>query len=197
MTEAEFEAAVARIRSGDREGLKEIYLAYVKFIYSVIYNIVGNKETTEDLTSDVFIKLWDVLEQYKPGHGHKGYLATIARNHAIDHMRRAGREIPIATGGNEEYGADNGNDTSQVTAFDTGGDYAPARQETPEEAVVGDMSVEHALATLSPEEREVIERKVLADMTFKEISEELKVPMGTITWRYQAAIKKLRRCGYE
>jgi len=38
---------------------------------------------------------------------------------------------------------------------------------------------------------------VLGDMTFKEISDVLKIPMGTITWRYQNAMKKLRRYGYE
>lgn len=196
MTEAEFEAAVGKIRAGDRDGLKEIYIAYVKFIYAVIYNIVGSKETTEDLTSDVFIKLWDVLDQYQGGHGHKGYLATIARNHAIDYMRKSSREIPVSVGASPDSLEDERNGR-EISVFDTGGEYDESPKQTPEETVVSDMSVEQALGLLTPDEREVVQLKVLADMTFKEIAQQLAVPMGTITWRYQAAIKKLRRCGYE
>ena len=43
----------------------------------------------------------------------------------------------------------------------------------------------------------VVDMKVLGEMSFREISETLHIPMGTVTWRYQNAIKKLRRCGYE
>ena len=46
-------------------------------------------------------------------------------------------------------------------------------------------------------EREMVNMKVLGDMTFREIAETLQMPMGTVTWKYQNAIGKLRRCGYE
>ena len=59
------------------------------------------------------------------------------------------------------------------------------------------MTVTEALATLSEKERTVVSMKILSDMTFNEISEALQIPMGTVTWRYQEAIKKLRRLGYE
>lgn len=202
MTEAEFESAVLRIKSGDRDGLKEIYLAYVKFIYSVVLNIVGTKENAEDVTSDVFIKLWDALDRYKPGSGHKGYLATIARNTAIDFMRKAGREIPMPTeldDANEDScnNQTQGGSGSSNTIFDTGGSYDPIVNPGTEDTVVGEYTVKEALASLSPPERDVVSRKILGDMSFKEISEELKIPMGTITWRYQNAMNKLRRLGYE
>ena len=66
-----------------------------------------------------------------------------------------------------------------------------------EEEVISQMSLTEALSYLNEKEREVINLKIIADMTFKEIAELLQAPMGTITWRYQSAIKKLRRCGYE
>lgn len=197
VTEQEFEAAVMRIRRGDKDGLRDIYLAYVRFIYTVIYEITQSKENAEDITSEVFIKLWDALDHYQPGHGHKGYLATIARNAAIDFMRKAGREVlrPVGEPSSAQAAEQGGTET---TIFDTGGDYAAGgKDSSPEAEVVADMSVTQALMHLSPEEREIVEQKVLADMTFKEIAQELQIPMGTVTWRYQAAIKKLRRCGYE
>ena len=196
MTDTEFESAVNRIKKGDKDGLKDIYIAYVKFIYSVIWNIVGSKEVTEDLTSDVFIKLWDALDNYKGGNGHKGFLATIARNAAIDYMRKSGREILMSADPDEEDSS-SGNVGSATTVFDTGGTYDPKPAPSTEEIVTSNFSVEQALSSLSPPERDVVSRKVLGDMSFKEISKELGVPMGTITWRYQNAINKLRRYGYE
>lgn len=93
---------------------------------------------------------------------------------ALDFIRKNKREIPT-----EEF-------AEEIST-----------EETPEEQTVGEMSVQEALATLSEAERQVVDMKALGEMSFREISETLHIPMGTVTWRYQNAIKKLRRCGYE
>lgn len=234
VTEQEFEQAVARIRDGDKGGLKDIYLAYVKFIYAVIYEILHNKENTEDVTSEFFIKLWDVAERYEPGHGHRGYLATIARNMAIDYVRKRRREVLLAdpdTGmpsyaqgasdaavyvarsataagvraensGAGAYGgreAEGRTGTSGGWGTDSGappGVSAGMPASPVEEEVVGNMTLEEALAVLKDGERQIINMKILGDMTFQEISDTLHMPMGTVTWKYRNAIGKLRRCGY-
>lgn len=66
-----------------------------------------------------------------------------------------------------------------------------------EKEVIADMSLRQALDALKPKEREVVHLKIMGEMTFQEIADVLKVPLGTVTWRYQNAIQKLRRCGYE
>ena len=66
-----------------------------------------------------------------------------------------------------------------------------------EAEVVQSMSVQAAMETLKPAERQIVSMKVLGDLTFKEIAGIMGIPMGTVTWKYQNAIKKLRRCGYE
>lgn len=190
MTEQEFEQAVVRIRDGDKDGLKEIYLAYVKFIYAVIYEILQDKENTEDVTSEFFIKLWDAAERYVPGHGHRGYLATIARNMAIDFIRKRRREVLRADTDFDLGGADSAGGGSM---FDTTKD----AEHSVEDEVIGNIAVEEALALLKDGERQIINMKILGDMTFQEISDTLHMPMGTVTWKYRNAIGKLRRCGYE
>ncbi len=205
MTEQEFEQAVWRIRNGDKDGLKEIYLAYVKFIYSVIYEILKNRENTEDVTSEFFIKLWDIAEGYRPGSGHKGYLATIARHMAIDWIRKHKREVLMAApdlsdGGGTDEGA-GGIPVADIQATGTGipvADTGTNQVSKPvEDEVVGNMALKQALAMLKDGERQIVNMKILGDMTFREISEVLQMPMGTVTWKYQNAIGKLRRCGYE
>ena len=66
-----------------------------------------------------------------------------------------------------------------------------------EEEVIGEFTVKEAFSKLKEAEREVVHLKIMGDMTFQEISELLQIPMGTVTWRYREAIKKLRRYGYE
>lgn len=237
VTEQEFEQAVVRIRSGDKDGLKVIYLAYVRFIYAVIYEILQNKENTEDVTSEFFIRLWDVAERYEPGRGHRGYLATIARNMAIDYIRKHRREVSVAdpdligagggTGGStgsvfdaqsgsSDTGesvnhAQSGSANTESSALETqsgglgdpggmGGGRTPGGggfASPVEDEVIGNIALKEALAVLKDGERQIINMKILGDMTFQEISDTLHMPMGTVTWKYRNAIGKLRRCGYE
>ncbi|MDE6890802.1 MAG: RNA polymerase sigma factor [Lachnospiraceae bacterium] len=194
MDERQFEKAVARMVQGDKTGLKEIYENYVGYIYRIIYEVLQNKENAEDVTSDFFIRLWEKAEQFKPGSGHRGYLAVMARNMAIDFIRKHRREELTALmqdlgAGPEEEGRDAGI-YQENTRFPNGASKV-------EEEVLGNITVNQALAALKPAERQIVSLKILGELTFKEIAECMKIPMGTVTWKYQSAMKKLRRCGYE
>ena len=188
VTEERFAECMQAIANGDRDALKEIYEEYLPYLYTIVLGVVQQRETAEDVTSDVFIRIWNSAAKFQPGSEHKGWLATIARNMAIDELRKHKREVLMGGGGGDEE-----NDGGGIEDF--------SEQETPsegvEDEVVEQLSVMEALDRLKPEEREIVDMKVLSDMTFKEISEILQIPMGTVTWRYQAAIKKLRRYGYE
>lgn len=189
MNEYQFEKAVARMVQGDKTGLKEIYENYAGYIYRIIYEVLQSKENAEDVTSDFFIRLWDKAEQFKPGSGHKGYLATMARNMAIDFLRKHKREELTAL--MQDLG------TAPEEEQEKGGLYLADMGNKVEQEVIGGMTVSQALATLKPGERQIVSLKVLGELTFKEIAQSLGIPMGTVTWKYQSAMKKLRRCGYE
>lgn len=165
-----------RIKAGDKSALREIYEAYAGYIYSVVVQVTINKEDAEDVTSEFFIKLWKLADTYKSGNGHRAWIAVIARNMAIDLLRKNRREVLTE-------------------------DFADAVTESPSEEVEGkvvsDMSLRSALDILKPSEREIVNMKIMGELTFQEIADILKQPLGTVTWRYQNAVKKLRRCGYE
>ena len=181
VTEEAFCQSIEKILGGDKSGLKDIYDAYLSYIYQIVYGVVVSKEDAEDITSEFFIKFWQQADKYKAGSGHKGYLATIARNMAIDHLRKHKREVL------QSFTKEDDEDTGYIE---------PVSDTSVEEEVISDMSLKDALDTLKPEERMVVDMKVLSQMTFAEISEATGAPMGTVTWRYREAIKKLRRCGY-
>jgi len=192
MTDHIFDECMLRINRGDKDALHEIYEEYLPYIYSIVLQIVQLREAAEDITSEFFNKLWTTSEKYKPGTGHRGYIATMARNMSIDYMRKNKREILVdnfeSPGSEEDSDSSLGGEVLAELSNETA---------TPEEEVVSNMSMEEALSMLSPPEREVINLKIMGDMTFQEIAEVLNRPMGTVTWQYRNAINKLRRCGYE
>ena len=59
MTEAKFEQCIRQMNEGDKEGLREVYEEYISYIYGIVFQMIGNKENAEDITSEFFIKLWD------------------------------------------------------------------------------------------------------------------------------------------
>ena len=188
MTNQEFELCISRIKSGDKGGLKDIYEAYLAYIFRIVYEILKSRENAEDITSDFFIKLWEKADTYRYGSGHRAFLTVMARNMAIDFLRKHKKEELTAM--LNDLGTNPDEDYKPPAGVDI--------QDNPtENEVLADMTLQAALDTLGEAERQVISLKILGDLTFKEITEILGCPMGTITWRYQNAIKKLRRCGYE
>lgn len=183
MTDELFNQAMERVSHKDHDALRAIYEDYVGFVFHVVLDMVKQREAAEDITSEFFIRLYEKADQYRPGTGHRGYLATIARNMTIDYIRKNQKEQLLDAPAEGDDAPDN--------------DIPDPNSKTPEEEVVSELGVEQALSKLKPVYRQIVTMKVLGDMTFKEISEVLNIPMGTVTWNYQDAIKQLRRYGYE
>ena len=174
MTEWKFERCIKHIQLGNKNGLREIYDDYITFIYSIILSIIRNKQDAEDVTSEFFIRLWNMADDYRPSHKHKAWLAAIAHNMSIDFLRKYHREILIG-------------DIPESSDIS---------KESLESQVVEKLSFEEALAALGEKEEQIINFKILGQLTFKEIANIMQMPLGTVTWKYQSGIEKLRRSGY-
>lgn len=177
-----FESCIRQIQKGEKEGLKEIYQAYVGLIYSVIYDMTGKKEDAQDITSEFFIRLWEKADTYRFGGKHKAWMLTIARNMNIDFLRKVKRELPIEEIEEKEAGE---GITESTLVTPKSGDFA--------EEVIGNLSMREAMNCLKPSEQEILDMKILGGFTFQEIADILKKPMGTVTWLYREGIGKLRK----
>ncbi len=171
MTDKEFDGLMSAMADGSRTALKQIYEEYVKLVYAVIYDTIKSREEAEDIASEFFIKLFGIAGKYKSGNGHKKWLVTIARNMAIDRIRKLDREIVV-----DEFP-----------------EYSSTEDCFEEQAALR-MTMKQAMESLKAEERQVLDLKVVGGFTFKDISELLDKPQGTVSWLYNNAIKKLRRC---
>jgi len=96
MNDQEFGRNIRRICQDDRDGLKNIYEDYCPMIFSAVSDILNNREDAEDVTSEFFIRLWDIADTYRAGKGHRAWMITIARNMAIDCARKRSREVSAA-----------------------------------------------------------------------------------------------------
>ncbi|MBR6044033.1 MAG: RNA polymerase sigma factor [Ruminococcus sp.] len=173
MTDREFDHGIELIRKKDKEGLRLIYEEYGRYIYKTVLSVVRNPQDAEDITSDFFLRLWQKADQYRSGAGHKAYLASIAHNMAVDHLRSHGKQY-VSLDDEETY-------------------EEPADSRRTDETVESSISFGEALRSLSEAEGEIVNLHIGLELTFAEIASALSLPLGTVTWRYRTALEKLRK----
>lgn len=187
MTDKEFQEAINLLLKENKEGLRRIYEAYIKFIYAVVFDTVGSREDAEDITSEFFIKLIRVAGQYKKGMPHRAWLATIAKNMAIDAIRKKQKEVVASAFSSE--------DEENSEYLDKKANESVITSVSPvEEQATLAQDMREAMKQLNDKEREIIDLKLLGQMKFKDIARMTRQPIGTVTWIYNQGIKKLRRC---
>lgn len=181
MTEHEFYTAIKGLAKGNKDMLHAIYDAYGRLIYTIVYDILKNREDAEDVTSEFFIKLIWAAGTYQKKTSHRAWLIRIARNMAIDLLRKRGHEYLLYE-----------TEDAPQDKLEEGGMAETAS--TVEEHVILAEDMRQAMQTLSDREREVLDLKLAGELKFRDIAEVLGQPLGTVTWLYNQGIKKLRRC---
>ena len=166
------------LAGGDMQGLKQVYEEYGRMIYSSVLSLCRGPHLAEDITSEFFLRLRKAAHIYRAGTGHKKWLLVSARNLALDIIRRQSREVPSTSSADDD---DSSTLSDVADTADT------------EENVSSDMAVQQMLDALSADQREIVHLKIYCELTFAEISDVLQIPIGTAAWRYQSAVKKLRK----
>lgn len=165
------------MRQADMRAFDIFYDRYVNLVYSIAFSILGDPPLAEDVTQDVFLKIWRNLEAYDPAKAKVNtWMSRIARNRAIDVLRR---QKPVQR---------------QVSWADSH-EREPVNAATPEDRVSQHMTkdrVRQALAQLPVEQREALALAYFQNMTQQEIADTLGEPLGTIKTRIRLGMQKLR-----
>jgi RNA polymerase sigma-70 factor, ECF subfamily len=172
---AEEAALVARLATGDRdEPLIDLYGRYASRLYGLGLRLLGDRGLAEELVQETFIRLWRGSGRFDPARGTvRALLFTIARRVAVD-LRRRNRGATTWLG--EEEGAQG-----------AGG----GGKDDFEELIAG-LDLRHALDSLSPKHREILELCYEGDLTQAQIADRLGVPLGTVKTRSHYALKALK-----
>lgn len=177
-TEAARDAAlVEQVRRGKQEALSELYDRHATTVYSIALNVLKDPGRAEDVTHDVFLRLWTQPDRYDPSVGRFApWFYRVARNRSIDVIRQRRRELRP--------------EEPQVFEL-TLADSAPK----PDEAAVANDDAERvraALQTLPDNQRELLELAYFSGMTQSQMAEYLHIPLGTIKTRVRTGLRQLR-----
>ena len=179
---------VRRCISGDAAAWEEIVQRYNRRIYNICYRFAGSADDAQDLTQEVFVKMYRTLNSYDVDRGaFMTWVTTVTRNLLVDHFRKTKQ--------------DRLTDSLDTTSSDHE-DAMPLGEQIPDRGPAPDSNVRsreardvvhQALQKLSPELREAVILRDLQDMDYKEIATVLKVPEGTVKSRINRGRAELAR----
>jgi len=161
---------------------------YNRRIYNICYRFAGSPDDAQDLTQDVFIKMYRTLNSYDVERGaFMTWVTTITRNLLVDHFRKSKQDRMT---------------DSLDSAPSEHEDAMPLSEQIPDKTAPPDSRVHNretretihrALQKLSPDLREAVILRDLQDMDYREIATILKVPEGTVKSRINRGRAELAR----
>ncbi len=169
------EELIQLLKEQNKAGFDYLYQNYAGALYGVIYRILNDEQTSQDVLQDVFVKIWNSVAQYNPNKGRLyTWMLNISRNAAIDKTRSKGEimKSKIHTGENIVDSLEQNIKTEQAT--DT-------------------IGLRNMVADLKPEHASIINLAYFNGYTIEEISKTLNIPSGTVKTRMRSAIGQLRK----
>lgn len=174
---------VACLRVGDATALAALYDRHASAVHGLIRAILRDDRLAEESTHDVFLGLWQAPGGYDPARGSfLGWLLRVARNRAIDALRRH-REQPFAA----TVAADTGQAIDPATWL-VDPDPDPADQVA---SRLAGQDVRWGLTKLTAEHRRLLEMAYFGGMTQREIAAHLDRPLGTVKTQIRTAMQRL------
>lgn len=172
---------VQQCLQGDGSAWEELVRRHTRRIFNICYRFTGNRTEAEDLTQDVFLRIYRTLGSYRSAHGgFATWMTSVTRNLLIDHYRRTKRDRIT----------DSLDDAMPVVE-----NKESVARRPDEQALLGELSgqVQTALTRLSPELREAVILRDLQQLEYIEIQRVLEVPEGTVKSRINRGRIELAR----
>ena len=172
---------VERCLSGQEAAWEELVKTQTRRVYAICYRFTGTDSEAQDLTQEVFMRVFRSLKSFRAGEGSFAvWLTRLTRNLLIDHYRRT--KLDRATDSIEDQGPA----IEEKTALISRTDGMLAGREASE-------ILQSALQRLSPELRETVILRDLEELEYREIAEVLSVPEGTVKSRLNRGRAELAR----
>lgn len=173
---------VRQCLSGEHGAWESIVRQYNHRLYNLAYRFTGRFDEAEDLTQEIFLKIYRTLNSYRPESGALvTWMVRVGRNHIIDHYRKFKTERTHTDSLEVEYEKAEEN---------------PARYASPAQVLEQrELSerVHQALLRISEDLREAVILRDLEEFTYEEIADMLKLPLGTVKSRINRGRAELAR----
>jgi RNA polymerase sigma-70 factor (ECF subfamily) len=157
-------------KKGKNEDFNRLIDLYSNRLYAFFYRMSSDKTTSNDLLSEMFVKLVEKISGFKGG-SFDGWLFTIAANLFRDHLRKSYREKKLLE-----------QKAIQMKTLQ--------EEKSMQPEVIDDLS--RAMAKIEPDTAELLTLRYQAGLSFKQLAEMRKEPIGTTLSKVHRAIKELR-----
>lgn len=172
---------VQRCLAGENSAWEDLLKLHTRKIFNLCYRFTGRPSEAEDLTQEIFIKIFQTLRSYDAAQGtFATWLSRVARNHLVDHYRRTKKER-LTSSLDEEEGV-----IEQIASLTAGPGAQVESRERKELLQMG-------LDKLSPDLREAVILRDINDLDYDEIARVLGVPQGTVKSRINRGRLELAR----
>jgi RNA polymerase sigma-70 factor (ECF subfamily) len=174
------EIIVERVLTGDPDAFGEIVRRWERRIFALAYGMLGREEDARDATQETFIAAFRNLRNFRGEAKVSSWLHRIAVNQCITRQRRAKARSESALDDEQEKNA---------------GTFAAPLNLSPVSLMEGaqvTIAVRKAVNSLPPELKQIVVMKEFEDLSFREISEALDIPLSTVKSRLYTALKQLQ-----
>jgi RNA polymerase sigma-70 factor, ECF subfamily len=171
---------ITQCLSGDETAWEQLVRQHTRHVYALCYRFTGSSHEAQDLTQEVFVRVFRTLKTFRSAEGSFGtWLARLTRNLLIDHYRRS----------RQQRVTDSIEERLPLLEEEGGG-------VRPDQALAGREASEvlqAALEKLSPDLREAVILRDLQEMEYREIAHVLAIPEGTVKSRINRGRAELSR----
>jgi RNA polymerase sigma-70 factor (ECF subfamily) len=162
-------ALLLKIKKGNREAMQDLYAQTRRGLYAFILPYLHDNQLTEDVMQDTYLKVMDNIQSFQANAQGMNWILTIARNTALNLIKIRGRETQVEREVLEET--------------------FPSTEDVYD---LGSPIITLAKKILSKDEQTILFLYAISEYKHREIALILDIPIGTVTWKYNEAIKKMK-----
>lgn len=156
------------IKNGDEEEFNKLYEKYKPLVYGVSFSILKNKEDSEEIVQTIFTKIYKLEKEKLPKENEATWLYSFSKNASLNFLRNKKEELNID---DIYYIAHESEELNEIIQKDT---------------------FNKIISNLNKKEQEIVSLKILSNLSFKEISQILNMPIGTVQWKYYKSLHTLK-----
>ena len=154
--------------SSDEKSYSLLYEKYKKLVYNIAFCIIKNRENSEDIVQIVFSKIWKIDKKLLPSNSEASWLYSVTKNETLNYLKI---------------------NKSHLNLDDI---YYINNEDEEINKIIDKDKYNKMISNLDKKGQEVVSLKLISGLSFKEISNILKEPIGTIQWRYYNSLHSLK-----
>lgn len=166
--EKELKNLFDEFKEDNKSNFEKFYLKYNKLVYGIAFSILKNKEDSEDIVQIVFSKLYSLSKENFPSKSEASWIYSLTKNETISFLRKQSNNINFD---NIYEIQDYNNEINNV---------------------IDKIEFNSLIDKLNELEKQIISLKIISGFSFDEIGRLLKLPTGTVKWKYYKSINNLK-----